>query len=193
MTDAAPGPHQRFLHRVLGVVQRAEHPVAVGQQLVPVRRDQPVERAGVAAAGGGGEIGGRGHGPIVPGAGCAAMNSGHARDSTGTEHRGEESAMTDEQQIRDLIERWAVAVHDGDLVRGHDQLTGCFGRRGPLTQVGLVLVVQDRGEFGEGGRDGQGRFDPGRSELLPGVLATGKSGAEEAEGFTLMLAGTEHI
>jgi ketosteroid isomerase-like protein len=23
--------------------------------------------------------------------------------------------MTDEQQIRDLIERWAVAVHDGDL------------------------------------------------------------------------------
>src|SRR5260370_38605998 len=23
--------------------------------------------------------------------------------------------MTDEQQIRDLIERWATAVHDGDL------------------------------------------------------------------------------
>src|SRR6201986_3808699 len=23
--------------------------------------------------------------------------------------------MTDEQQIRDLIERWAVAVHDGDM------------------------------------------------------------------------------
>jgi hypothetical protein len=23
--------------------------------------------------------------------------------------------MTDEQQIRDLIERWAIAVHDGDL------------------------------------------------------------------------------
>jgi len=23
--------------------------------------------------------------------------------------------MTDEQQVRDLIERWATAVHDGDL------------------------------------------------------------------------------
>ena len=23
--------------------------------------------------------------------------------------------MTDEQQIRDLIERWAIAVHDGDM------------------------------------------------------------------------------
>jgi ketosteroid isomerase-like protein len=23
--------------------------------------------------------------------------------------------MTDEQQIRDLIERWATAVHDGDM------------------------------------------------------------------------------
>src|SRR3954454_17097769 len=26
-----------------------------------------------------------------------------------------EESMTDEQQIRDLIERWAAAVHDGDL------------------------------------------------------------------------------
>jgi ketosteroid isomerase-like protein len=23
--------------------------------------------------------------------------------------------MTDQQQIRDLIQRWAVAVHDGDM------------------------------------------------------------------------------
>ncbi|HEY1675716.1 MAG TPA: nuclear transport factor 2 family protein [Streptosporangiaceae bacterium] len=31
--------------------------------------------------------------------------------------------MTDEQQIRDLIERWATAVHDGDMavvLAGHD-------------------------------------------------------------------------
>jgi uncharacterized protein (TIGR02246 family) len=27
----------------------------------------------------------------------------------------EETGMTDEQQIRDLIERWAAAVHDGDM------------------------------------------------------------------------------
>src|SRR5262245_51062772 len=29
--------------------------------------------------------------------------------------REEETGMTGEQQIRDLIERWAAAVHDGDL------------------------------------------------------------------------------
>lgn len=64
---------------------------------------------------------------------------------------------------------------------------------GEVSGLRLILVVKDRGEFGEGGRDGQGRFDPGRSELFPRALATGKSCAEEAEGFTLMLAGTEHI
>jgi len=33
---AAPGPDQGLLHRVLGVERRAEHPVAVGGQLLPV-------------------------------------------------------------------------------------------------------------------------------------------------------------
>ena len=35
----APGPQVRLLHRVLGVVQRAEHPVAVRDQLTPVLRE----------------------------------------------------------------------------------------------------------------------------------------------------------
>ena len=34
--EAAPGPHERLLHRVLGLERRAEHPVAVAGQLDPV-------------------------------------------------------------------------------------------------------------------------------------------------------------
>ena len=51
-TEPAPDPQQRLLQRVLGVVQRAEHPVAVGVQLAAVGLDQPLEGAFVAGAGG---------------------------------------------------------------------------------------------------------------------------------------------
>ena len=37
----APGAQQRVLQRVLGVLGRAEHPVAVRVELAPVRRDEP--------------------------------------------------------------------------------------------------------------------------------------------------------
>jgi uncharacterized protein (TIGR02246 family) len=42
------------------------------------------------------------------------MNSRAGPGSTAID-RYEEEPMTDEQQIRDLIERWATAVHAGDL------------------------------------------------------------------------------
>jgi hypothetical protein len=45
--DAAPRAHERFLHRVLGGVQRAEHPVAVRLQFDPVGRHQLLKGAGV--------------------------------------------------------------------------------------------------------------------------------------------------
>ena len=48
--EPAPAAQQRLLERVLGVVQRAEHPVAVRVQLGAVGRDQVLERALVAAA-----------------------------------------------------------------------------------------------------------------------------------------------
>src|SRR5258705_3036838 len=48
--DAAPRARERVLHRILGVVQGAEHPVAVGLQLAAVRRYQLLEGAGVAGA-----------------------------------------------------------------------------------------------------------------------------------------------
>src|SRR5690349_9275334 len=38
-----PGPDEGLLHLVLGVVDRAEHPVAVRQQLGPERLGQPRE------------------------------------------------------------------------------------------------------------------------------------------------------
>ena len=38
--SAAPRAQQRLLQRVLGVVGRAEHPVAVRVQLAPVGRDE---------------------------------------------------------------------------------------------------------------------------------------------------------
>ena len=46
----APRAEQRLLQRVLGVLDRAEHPVAVGVQLGAVRRDEPLEGGLVAAA-----------------------------------------------------------------------------------------------------------------------------------------------
>ena len=47
----APGAQQRLLQRVLGVVDRAEHPVAVRVQLPAVGLDEPREGGLVAAAG----------------------------------------------------------------------------------------------------------------------------------------------
>jgi len=67
VADAPPRAHQRFLERVLGVVQRAEHPVAVGLQFAPVGRDQLLKRARVALAGGLDEVGGRSHALIPQG------------------------------------------------------------------------------------------------------------------------------
>ena len=46
-----PRPEHRVLQSVVGVVDRAEHAVAVRPQLGPVRRDELVERAGVAVPG----------------------------------------------------------------------------------------------------------------------------------------------
>jgi ketosteroid isomerase-like protein len=43
------------------------------------------------------------------------MNLRGCRGSTIERPTPEEETMTDEQQIRELIERWAVAVHQGDL------------------------------------------------------------------------------
>ncbi len=47
--EPAPRAQQRLLQRVLGVVHRAQHPVAVGVQLAAVGLDQCGERALVAA------------------------------------------------------------------------------------------------------------------------------------------------
>jgi ketosteroid isomerase-like protein len=43
-----------------------------------------------------------------------AMSSGTGAGSIG-DTRHQEDDMTDEQQIRALVERWATAVHDGDM------------------------------------------------------------------------------
>ena len=43
--EAAPGPQERILERVLGIVQRAEHAIAVGLQRRPMRPDQQAVRA----------------------------------------------------------------------------------------------------------------------------------------------------
>jgi hypothetical protein len=51
----APGAEQRVLERVLGVVERAEHAVAVGVELGSVRLDEAAERLGVAVHGRGEE------------------------------------------------------------------------------------------------------------------------------------------
>jgi hypothetical protein len=51
--EVAPGAQERLLHQVLGVLDRAEHPVAVHPQLAPVRLHQLGERGFVPAAGGG--------------------------------------------------------------------------------------------------------------------------------------------
>jgi hypothetical protein len=48
----APDAQQRLLHRVLGLVQRTQHPVAVGVELATVGREQALEGRFVAAAGG---------------------------------------------------------------------------------------------------------------------------------------------
>ena len=50
--DTSPGAEHRLLERVVGVVQRAEDPVAVPVQLLPMRRSQPHERLLVAGLGG---------------------------------------------------------------------------------------------------------------------------------------------
>jgi hypothetical protein len=50
--QAAPGTEQRLLERVLGILHRAEHPVAVGVQLIPVAGHQPLEGRCVTSAGG---------------------------------------------------------------------------------------------------------------------------------------------
>ena len=49
--QAAPCSKQRLLERVVGVVRRAEHPVAVGVELAAVRLDELAERMLVPAAG----------------------------------------------------------------------------------------------------------------------------------------------
>ena len=49
--ESAPGPEQRLLERVLGVLQRAEHPVAVRVQLPAVRVDERAEGLAVPSAG----------------------------------------------------------------------------------------------------------------------------------------------
>ena len=48
---AAPGAKYRLLHRVLGVLNRAQHPVAMGLQLAMAGGDQALERTLVAATG----------------------------------------------------------------------------------------------------------------------------------------------
>ena len=48
--QAAPGAQQRVLKRVLGIVQRAEHPVAVGLKGRAVGFDEPLEGVRVAAS-----------------------------------------------------------------------------------------------------------------------------------------------
>jgi hypothetical protein len=50
-SQPAPGTQHRLLERVLGVVDRAEHPVAVGVQLAVVGLDQPAVGVLVAFAG----------------------------------------------------------------------------------------------------------------------------------------------
>ena len=59
----APGRQQRLLKRVLGVLERAEDPVAVDLQLAPVGLGELAERLLVAGAGAGQSA--RGHGRIV--------------------------------------------------------------------------------------------------------------------------------
>ena len=49
---ALPRAQERVLQRVVGVVERAEHPVAVGVQLGAMRLDERAERLRVAAGGG---------------------------------------------------------------------------------------------------------------------------------------------
>ncbi len=60
---AAPGPDQRLLHRVFGIVQRAEHAVAVSLDLRAVRCDERLERVGIPGARRLEQN--RGHGPII--------------------------------------------------------------------------------------------------------------------------------
>ena len=48
--QAAPGAEHRFLEGVLGVLDRSQHPVAVGVELAPVGLDDPLEGALVASA-----------------------------------------------------------------------------------------------------------------------------------------------
>jgi hypothetical protein len=48
--DRPPGPQQRLLHHVVGVVYRTQHPIAVLVQLAPVRLDKLGERPLVALA-----------------------------------------------------------------------------------------------------------------------------------------------
>ena len=49
--QAAPGPQERLLERVLGIVHRSQHPVAVRVKLAVAGADQPLERGLVAAPG----------------------------------------------------------------------------------------------------------------------------------------------
>ena len=70
LAERAPGAQQRVLERVLGVVHRPEHPVAVRVQLPAVRVDQASEGALVAPAGGFEEVallrcGGNGHASFI--------------------------------------------------------------------------------------------------------------------------------
>jgi hypothetical protein len=50
--QALPGPQQRVLEGVLGVVDRAQHPIGVRMQLAAVGLDEPAKRLLVARAGG---------------------------------------------------------------------------------------------------------------------------------------------
>jgi hypothetical protein len=50
-SQRAPGPQQSFLKRVLGVVERAKHPVAMSVERRPVGLDQPAKCLFVVSAG----------------------------------------------------------------------------------------------------------------------------------------------
>ena len=54
--ERAPGAQQHVLHRVVGVVDGAEHAVAVGVQLAPARGDERLEGVLVAGARGGEQL-----------------------------------------------------------------------------------------------------------------------------------------
>src|SRR5262249_32845601 len=73
--QAPPGRQQRLLHRVLGVLRRAEEPVAVHLQLAPVGLDELTERLAVARPGPRQQI--RAHQAILPSPPSRSGHRGH--------------------------------------------------------------------------------------------------------------------